>query len=103
MAYSSVNIAVPAGDAVADWVLVATNPVYLKIQNRCGCKWQLAVTTAGVPLETTGFLMFDPSNKEHESTFEQLWPAATAALFYIRAPQQKGLQDTPIFGVLRDQ
>jgi len=105
MAYSSVNIAVPPGDKTTDWVLVATNPVFLKVRIRDGVKWQLAVTAAGAPNDATGFTTHLPNNDQGSSgwEFQQLYPAATAALFYVRVPQQKALQGDVEFGVIRDQ
>jgi hypothetical protein len=54
-------------------------------------------------VDGTGFLTFSPDKSDDGWQFQQLWPAATAALFYVRVPQPKALQGTIQFGVIRDQ
>jgi hypothetical protein len=51
MPYSTVNFDIRPGSTNADWTLVSTNPLFLRIQNRDGVKWNLACTASGVPVQ----------------------------------------------------
>lgn len=86
-----------------DWTLVASSPTYLFIQPSVATPWRLAVTASGVPLTTTGNLVF--KQDEHGGkAFEYQVATAVTALFYIKADRPRGLVNGDInFGVLRDQ
>lgn len=85
------------------WTLVATNPTYLFIQPSVATPWRLAVTASGVPLTTTGNLVFKQDEFGGKSFTYQVATAGTA-LFYIKADRPRGLVNGHInFGVLRDQ
>jgi hypothetical protein len=100
MAFATLDFEIRPEDG---WVLVATNPNYLKIRPVEHHPYWIAVTAAGVPAADLEGLKYGRGGDAQRQDFDI--SGVTAGLVYIRVkePPNSAPSSHMHFGVLRDQ